>query len=144
MANETQRSQIVEIALAAAFDDRQNVVGIPQRAPGKTLKSPSFEQLKAMHAAGSLQFGKGGFGVQAAGFADTAIAGENLIAKIAWIGAKFPLVDAEVGAESEASRGWDFEVAPAAQRSSIGTFFKGGAVGETAGHSSGSGQTFLF
>jgi hypothetical protein len=144
MANETQSPQVVQIALAAAFDNRQNVIGIPQRAAGETLKSPSFEQLEAMHAAGSLQFGKGGFGVEAAGFADAPIARENLIAKIAWIGAKFPLMDAEVGAEGEAPRGWDFEVAPAAKRSSVGAFFQGGAIGEPTGHGAGGGQTFLF
>jgi hypothetical protein len=48
------------------------------------------------------------------------VAGEDLVAEVAWIGAETPVVDAIVGAEGAAAFGEDFEFAPAAEGKVIG------------------------
>lgn len=58
--------------------------------------------------AGSLEGVVGGDGVDAADGADAAIAGEDLVAEVAGIGAETPLVDAVVGAEGASAFGEDF------------------------------------
>jgi hypothetical protein len=55
-----------------------------------------------------------------AGGADALVAGEDLIAEVAGVGAETPLVDAVVGAEGAAAFGEDFEIAPAAERKIVG------------------------
>jgi hypothetical protein len=61
-----------------------------------------------------------GDGVDVADGADAAVAGEDLVAEVAWIGAETPLVDAVVGAEGAAAFGEDFEITPAAEGEVIG------------------------
>src|SRR5579864_4616387 len=89
-----------------------------------------------MHAARALQFKKGSDRVDAARFADAPITGEYLVAKIAGIGAKLPLIDAEVRTERKPAQ-WDFQVAPSAERASVRPFLKTGPIGEAAGHGAG-------
>jgi hypothetical protein len=144
MANHAQRAQIVQVAFAAAFDHRKNVIGIPQRAAGEAFQSPLFQELEFVQASCALQLEVAGVSVDTARLADAAVARENLIAKIAGVGTELPLMDAEVGAEGAAPWRRDFKIAPAAKRSSVGTLFKSRTIGETAGHGPGSRQTFLF
>jgi hypothetical protein len=66
-------------------------------------------------AAGSLECIVGGDGVDRTDGADAVVAGEDLVAKIAGIGAETPLVDAIVAAEGSTAFGEDFELAPAAE-----------------------------
>ena len=65
---------------------------------------------------GSFEGVEGGDGVDLADGADAAVAGEDLVAQVAGVGAEAPLVDAVVGAEGAAPLGEDFEIAPAAER----------------------------
>lgn len=75
------------------------MVGVPEIAP----RAPFFFEL----AAGSIiQFALlfvQGFGIEAAEGADAAIAREDLLAEIAWIGAQPPLMHASCTAEGKAS-----------------------------------------
>ena len=71
-------------------------------------------------ASGSLEGVPGGDGVDVADGADAAVAGEDLVAEVAGIGAETPLVDAVVAAEGAASFGEDFEFAPAAEGQAVG------------------------
>jgi hypothetical protein len=48
------------------------------------------------------------------------VAGEDLVAEVAGIGAKTPLVDAEVRTEGAAAFGDDFEIAPATEGQVVG------------------------
>ena len=52
--------------------------------------------------------------------ADAAVAGEDLVAEVAGVGAETPLVDAVVGAEGAAASGEDFEITPAAEGEVVG------------------------
>jgi hypothetical protein len=71
-------------------------------------------------ASGSLECVVGGDGVYRADGADAAVAGEDLIAKVAGIGAETPLVDAVFRAEGATAFGDDFEIAPTAEGQVVG------------------------
>jgi hypothetical protein len=74
----------------------------------------------ACGSAGSLEGVVGGDGVDTADGADAAVAGEDLVAEIARVGAETPLVDAVVAAEGTAAFSEDFEIAPAAEGKIVG------------------------
>ena len=66
--------------------------------------------------------------------ADAAVAGEDLVAKVAGIGAEPVLVDAVVGAEGAPAFGEDLEFAPAAERQVVGS------TGQYVGFDSATGE----
>lgn len=90
-----------------------------------------------MYPAGALQVRISGAGIDATKHTDSPVTCENLLAKIARIGAQSPLMNTIIGAESEAPRR-NFQVAPAAQRTTVRPFGEVGTIGETARHGAGS------
>ena len=84
-------------------------------------------------ASGSLEGIVSGDGVDAADGADAAVAGEDLIAEVAGVGAETPLVDAVVAAEGAAAPGEDFQIAPAAEGKVIGASGEGCLGGVASG-----------
>src|SRR5258707_5026973 len=88
-------------------------------------------------AAGSLEGVVGGYGVDVADGADAAVAGEDLVAKVAGVGAESPLVNAVVGAEGAAAFGDDFKIAPAAEWQVVGAERQGLPCGAASGESAG-------
>ena len=92
---------------------------------------------RADGASGSLQGIVGGDGVDAADGADAAIAGEDLIAEVARVGAEAPLVDAVVAAECAAASGQDFEIAPTTEGKVVGTDGQGLPRGAASGKGAG-------
>lgn len=110
MAAQAKRAHVREVALASAFGDRYDVVGIPDMPPTAPLL------LKAL-AGGVIQFAlvlAQCLRVDAALRADATIARENLFAKIAGIGSQSPFVDTGSTAERETAAG-DGRAAPPAQ-----------------------------
>jgi hypothetical protein len=82
VALQTKGTHVGEIAFTAAFDYRENVIGIPKVA----AHAPLFFKLPP-GAIVQLSFVlPQSFGVEAALRADTTIAGEHLLAKISGIG----------------------------------------------------------
>src|ERR1700683_1179533 len=63
VAGEAKRAQVTEVAFTAAFDDRHNVVGIPQATPVEALEPPAAEQPQTVSAARALQLRIGRRGV---------------------------------------------------------------------------------
>jgi hypothetical protein len=121
MAGEAEGTEVVEVALSAAFGDGADVVGVPEGvAGGDGLHAPELEGLSAGDTSAALEGGVGGDGVGVAEDADAAVAGEDLVAEIAGVGAETPLVDAEVGAEGAAALGENLHEAPAAERAAVG------------------------
>jgi hypothetical protein len=121
MAEEAEGAEVIEIALAAAFGYGADVVGVPEAAAGGDgLHSVEMQAGCAGGAAGSLECVVGGDGVDVADGADAAVAGADLVAEVAGIGAETPLVDAVVAAKGAAAFGEDFEIAPAAERQVVG------------------------
>jgi hypothetical protein len=109
MAPQAQRAHIAEIARAAAFDYRHDMVGVPKMAAAAPvlLKLPACRVIEL-----AFVFAQG-FGVEAALRAHAAIAREHLAAKISGVGAQPPLVDAGVAAKGVAAAG-NFSAAPPA------------------------------
>ena len=94
-------------------------------------------------ASGSLKRVVGGDGVDVAGGADAMVAGEDLVAEVAGIGAESPLVDAVVGAEGAAAFGEDFELAPAAERQIVRATWKSVACGAASEERAGREHAFF-
>ena len=69
--------------------------------------------------------------------ADAAVAGEDLVAEIAGIGAETPLVNAVVAAECAAAFRQDFEIAPTTEGKVVGTDGQGLPCGAAAGEGAG-------
>jgi hypothetical protein len=116
MAEEAEGAEVVEVALATAFGYGADVVGIPEAAAdGDGLHSVEAKAGGAGGASGSFEGVIGGDGVDGADSADAVVAGEDLVAEIAGVGAEAPLVDTVVAAEGAAAFGEDLQVAPAAE-----------------------------
>ena len=69
---------------------------------------------------GPLEGVPGGDGVDMADGADALVAGEDLVAEVAGVGAETPLMDAVVAAEGAAAFGEDLQFAPAAEGQAVG------------------------
>jgi len=69
--------------------------------------------------AGALECCVHGDGVRLAEGADTAVASEDLVAEVAGVGAKAPLMNAVVAAEGATALGDDLKLTPAAQGKAI-------------------------
>lgn len=133
MADQAKRANIRKVALASAFNHRDNVVRIPQRFTVDSRKTPVREQFFPVRASGPFQVKIGRTCVHVAQSADATIAYEHLLAKVAWVCAKPPFVHAPVGAEREPARR-HFEIAPTAESAAILTFFERCPVGYTTRH----------
>ena len=133
MAAQAERAQVREVALAAAFDDGRDVIGLPEGAAGVAGQVPVVEQALARRAARALQDALRDQRVDTATFADAAIAFEHLVAEVAGVGAQTPLVHTIVGAEGAAALG-HFRGAPAAEASAGCAAGEGAGSGPTSGH----------
>ena len=131
-------AEIVEVALAAALDDGEDVVGVPEGATGGDgLHSVEREAGGAGVATRAPERGVDGDGVGATGLADAPVAGEDLVAEEAGVGPEAVLEDAVVGAESTAAFGEDFKVAPAAKGEAVGSASEGVGLDAAAGERAG-------
>jgi hypothetical protein len=121
MAKQAEGADVVDVALAATFGDGKDVIGVPQAAAaGDGLHAVESESGSASRAASSPECGVCGNGVNVTGGAAAAVTGEDLVAKIARVGAQTPLMDAVVAAEGAATPGDDLKIAPAAERQAVG------------------------
>ena len=140
MARQAEGAEVIDIALAAALGYRQDVIGVPERAAaGDELHAVQREACGSAGPSRALEGVIDGDGIGSAEGADAVIAGEDLVAEVAGIGAQTPLVDAEVRAEGASTTGQDLKVAPAAEGEPIGTFGQGGGFGAAAGEGAGFG-----
>jgi hypothetical protein len=104
VARKAEGAEVIEVALATAFGDGEDMVGVPERAAaGDGLHAVEGEAGNAGIASGSLECSVDGYSVGLAEVADAVIAGEDLIAQVAGVGAETPLVDAIVGTEGAAA-----------------------------------------
>jgi hypothetical protein len=117
MALQAEGAHVPEVALASAFGDGNQVVGVPEgfaEASFPVLGQVPFEEefvassrVELEKVAAELE------GVDTTLGADAFVAFENFLAKVGGIGAKLPFVDASVGAE-RAAAGGHFDAAAAA------------------------------
>jgi hypothetical protein len=143
VAEEAEGAEVVEVALAAAFGYRPDVVGVPEAsAGGDGFHAIEMQAGGSGGASRSLESVVSGDGVDVADGADAAVAGEDLIAEVAGIGAETPLVNAIVGAEGAAAFSDYFEVAPAAEGQLVGAQRQGCAGGVASWESAGRVHAF--
>lgn len=93
MTTDAESPDVLQVALASTFRDRNDVVGIPE-TPAAVVCGPMLEQETAIRATRTPELTHGRKGVDSAGSADAAIAQQNLFAKIAGLGAQLPFVHA--------------------------------------------------
>src|SRR4051794_4280161 len=99
MAANTQRTQILKIALSAAFDYRDLVIGVPETLSCEPPQPPSGKQFLTLGSTRLPQFAIRRDSIGAADCANTGIAQQNLIAKVAGISAQTPLVHTPIRTE---------------------------------------------
>lgn len=133
MADQAERADVSQIALAAALDDRDDVIRVPQTPSRESLQSPVRQQFEPVCSARALQVEVRSPGVARANGANAAIAPEHLFAQIARIGSQLPFMDAPVGAERGPARR-DFQIAPAAERAAVRSRRQRLPIDEAAGH----------
>jgi hypothetical protein len=122
MAWNAEGADVIQITLASAFYDGEDVVGVPEgAAAGDGFHAIKGESGDTGFAAGALERGVDGDGVGTAEVADAVVASEDLVAEVAGVGAEAPLVDTEVGTEGAAALGEDLKLAPAAERAAVFT-----------------------
>jgi len=144
---ETEGADVGEVALAAAFDDREDVVGVPEAFAEFGFEAPVGHELLAAFATGAGEAAAFKEGVDVAEGAAALVAEEDLFAEVAGLGAEAPLVDAVCRAEGEAARR-DLKRAPAAEAAVVGAAGsgvagEGGAGDAAAGHGAESAHLFL-
>jgi hypothetical protein len=134
VAEQAERADVLQIALAASFGDREDVVGVPQAASARdALHAVKPKTGGSRGTPGALQCGIGGYGVDVADSASAAIASKDLVAEISGIGAKTPLIYAVVAAEGSPTLCEDLKIAPTAERKAIGARGQVVAARTTAG-----------
>src|SRR3954471_363623 len=102
MAFQAESTKVGQVALTAAFRDRNNVIGVPDRFPAPDL--PFFHCTAACSASQLPQPGELGDTVQSAGSAHAFVAFEYSLAKMARIRSEPPFFHAPFRAEAPASR----------------------------------------
>ncbi len=138
VAREAKGTQVVEVALASTFSDWADMVCIPERAAaGNGLHAIEAESSYTCGSAGTLESAVDGDSIGLTGGADAVIACEDLIAEVAGVGAKPPLVDTVVGAEGAAAFGEDFQLAPTAEDKTIDSAGEGLRLGAAARQGAG-------
>jgi hypothetical protein len=121
VAEQAECADVVQIALAASFGDREDVVGVPQAAPTcDALHTVKPKTGGSRGTPGAFECSIGGYGIDLADSASAAIASKDLVAKISGIGAKTPLVYAVVAAEGSPTLCEDLKITPTAERKAIG------------------------
>jgi len=143
VADQAQRSDVLQIAFATALHHRSNVIRIPKRPSANPLQTPAREQFLPMCPARPLQVKISRAAIDPTDRADALVSREYLFPQITWVRAKTPFMDAPIRAERKPARG-DLKTAPAAQRPAILALLKGGSNGKPAGHGPRSAhETFL-
>ena len=140
MAEKTQGTQVLKIALSAPLHDGQDMISIPKRLAIQTFESPFREKPQPVGPARAAQLPVGSASVDSADCADAPVPLQNLLTKVAGVGTKAPFVYTPIRTECETPR-WNLQTAPAAQRPAVAPFRQSGAIGEAARHCPRSAQS---
>ncbi len=133
MTTKTQGSNVIQVALSAAFRHRQNVIGIPQTFTNLCLQTPVEHKGLASGAACPLQPAMLLDRVKTTMSAYSSIAFEYMFAQVPWLRSQLPFVYAIVRAEGEAA-GRYLQRAPPAQATPVWAAGYTFAVDPTSGH----------
>lgn len=133
VALEAESAHVGEIAFAATFGYGDDVIGVPEGFSAAEIPSRiGFDSRNASQFFHAAQFGDA---IETADSADAAVPLEDALAEMTGVTAQLPLFDAPFGTEGEAP-GRNFQIAPAAEATAIGTFGQRGAIDRPAFHDS--------
>jgi hypothetical protein len=118
MANQAERSDVRKVACAAAFSNRNDVVGIPQRPTVDRLQTPVLQQPSLRRSTTAFQSNICGHGIDTTESTNPFIPRERLLTNEARIRAETPLFHTEIRAEGKPALR-HFELTPAAQIATI-------------------------
>ena len=97
VARQAKGAKVVEVALPSPFCDREDVVGVPQGAAAcDRLHAVERQPRGAGIPTRAFQCGIDGDRIPLARLADAAVAGKDLVAEVAGVGAQAMLMHAEV------------------------------------------------
>ena len=103
MTQQAECAHIRKIALAAAFGDRDDVIGVPQRLAAALAQSPQLQELPPGRVVELAHIAPERYRVRPAPGAHAFVPLENLPAQISRIRAQFPIVNAGVGTKRAAT-----------------------------------------
>ena len=130
---QTERAHVRQIAFAAAFTHRKDVICIPKRFSAAQLPAfACFETGRTAKAFDAVPFREA---IDSAHCADAVIALEHSLAEMSGIAAQPPFLHAELGTERNAA-GRNFQIAPTAKASAVRPFRQSFAISAAAGHGS--------
>ncbi len=119
VAVDAECAQIRNVTFAAAFHDRDNVVGIPKALPAQALKSPYLQQCGTFRSACAAEHAVGGESIHRATRANPSVSLEHRVSQIGGAGAQAPGMHTFRGAEGAFAR-WHFLRAPSTQTPTAG------------------------
>ena len=131
MALQAEGAHIRKVALPATFNDRDDMIGIPQAF--STAQVPLGGSAKASGSTETTNVGVSCDAIDAAKRTNAAIPFEHPFPKVTCICAQLPLVDAPIRTERYAATG-NLEMTPPAEISPVRTLFELLAVDPTTGH----------
>jgi len=114
MASKAERTDVQQVALAAPFHHRDNVIGVPKTRSLPNLQSPFRPHRQPSSPARRFQSKKFHPAIDAARRAHTVVTLEHTLAQITRIAPQFPFMDAPFRAERAAALR-HFETAPPAK-----------------------------
>jgi hypothetical protein len=141
VAPKAKRADVRQIAFAAAFCDRENMIRIPE-TPAVCVKIQLATQSLSFGCGDQLESAIKLNGVQAADCADAAVSRQNMVPQIAGIRSQTPFMDATIVAERAASFR-HFRSAPSAYASTVGSALFG-AKNPAAGFLPQSAHSVIF
>jgi hypothetical protein len=133
MTLEAKRADVREVAFAATFGYRNDVVGIPQAFAKAGTDAPFGARTGTGNSAHSFEMMPCGDAIDTADGANTAIALQDFLAEMTGVGAELPFLDAPIRAKREAAFGY-FQIAVAAQIAAVLAFGQTIAVSPAARH----------
>jgi len=141
MAFQAKGPDVFEITFAAAFDHRNDVIGIPKAfsAHSAGTEAPVDESFQTGSTAQPLEVSPGLQAIDAALSANAPISFQYFFTDVSRVGSQAPFLYAPIRAERQATLG-HLEIAPAAKTTAVWAFWKTITVGPTARHRSRSAQ----
>ncbi len=135
MASQAQGANVIQVALAPAFADGENVIRIPKTFPYSAIQPPMPHKTGAPVAARPLESYVLRQRIHSTVGAHATVAPQYLVPQIARLRSQFPFVHAIIRAEGETPRR-NLERAPAAQTSAVGSARNVLAIHPSSGHRS--------
>jgi hypothetical protein len=144
MTEQTEGTDIVQIALTTTFAHGEDMVSVPETpAASDGLHAIEAKSRNLCSSADAFECSIHSHGIDLAGRTTSPVASKDLVAQIARISPKTPLVDAVVAAKGAPALCENFELAPTAKRQAVWAFGEGLSRSAPTWQSTGNEHWFL-